>query len=39
MNQINTFANTFVKDFNKKRNLTPDEFDIMLTTFEKNYAY
>lgn len=39
MNQINTFANTFVKDFNKKRNLTPDELDIMLTTFEKNYAY
>lgn len=39
MNQINTFANTFVKDFNKKKNLTPDELDVMLTTFEKNYAY
>ena len=30
---------SLVKDFNKKRNLTPEELDIMLNIFEKNYAY
>ena len=30
---------SLVKDFNKKRNLTPEDLDIMLNIFEKNYAY
>ena len=30
---------SLVKDFNKKRNLTPEELDIMLNIFKKNYAY
>ena len=30
---------SLVKDFNKKRNLTHEELDIMLNIFEKNYAY
>lgn len=39
INKMKRMKSILVKDFNKKRNLTPDELDIMLTTFEKKYSY